>query len=109
MARGKGRPFVKGQSGNPKGPAVGSSAALRDKKKRVAEALAKAKGLTPLEFMMDVLRNPKQYPFAARQWAAEKAAPYVHKKMPIAIEGTDNPLRIIDVGKLATMPQDEIE
>jgi len=47
---------------------------------------AAAKDLTPLGFMEEVLRRPSEYPTAARMWAAKEAAPYIHRKQPIAIE-----------------------
>lgn len=37
-------------------------------------------GLTPLEFMLSVLRDVQRN-FEDRKWAAEKAAPYVHPKL----------------------------
>jgi hypothetical protein len=39
-----------------------------------------ASGLTPLDYMMSMLRNEQETP-ANRMWAAEKAAPYVHPKL----------------------------
>lgn len=50
--------------------------------KRTAEMVAKAEasGLTPLEYMLDVLRNAGADP-KDRMWAAEKAAPYVHARL----------------------------
>ena len=45
-----------------------------------------AKDLTPLGFMEEVLRHPSQWPSNARMWAAKEAAPYIHRKQPIAIE-----------------------
>lgn len=44
------------------------------------EAEIKASGLTPLDFMLDVLRDGSQS-MENRCWAAEKAAPYVHPKL----------------------------
>lgn len=44
------------------------------------EAEIKASGLTPLEFMLSRLRD-ESAPEEVRQWAAEKAAPYVHPKL----------------------------
>jgi hypothetical protein len=41
---------------------------------------AMAEGLTPLEYMLTVLRNEAETP-DNRRWAAEKAAPYVHAKL----------------------------
>jgi hypothetical protein len=45
---------------------------------RIAEI--EASGLTPLDFMLDVLRDEEAAP-AHRMWAAEKAAPYVHPRL----------------------------
>lgn len=44
------------------------------------EAEVKASGLTPLDFMLNMLRDEDAKP-ADRMWAAEKAAPYVHPKL----------------------------
>ncbi len=44
------------------------------------EQEVKASGLTPLDYMLSVLRN-ENAPADARMWAAEKAAPYVHPKL----------------------------
>jgi hypothetical protein len=52
---------------------------LTEKTRETAEAAFKA-GLTPLEYMLDVLRNEAADP-KDRMWAAEKAAPYVHAKL----------------------------
>lgn len=45
------------------------------RKKRIEES-----GLSPLDYMLGVLRNEKA-PKAQRMWAAEKAAPYVHPRL----------------------------
>ena len=45
---------------------------------RIAEVAAS--GLTPLDHMLQVLRDPLQSA-ARRDWAAEKAAPYCHAKL----------------------------
>lgn len=59
------------------------------------EAAVKASGITPLEFMLAEMRNPKR-PVAVRRQCARDAAPYVHPKLA-AIEhsGGDNPIRHI--------------
>lgn len=44
-----------------------------------AEAI-EASGLTPLDFMLGILRDENQLA-SNRMWAAEKAAPYVHAKL----------------------------
>ena len=115
----KPRGFKPGVSGNPKGRPRGAKDKIpRAAAKRVLEAAMreaagkaadrKAKDLTPLGFMEAVLRTPSEYPFPARAWAAEKAAPYLHKKMPIAIEGTAKPLVFIDAAKVAGMDTAEL-
>ncbi len=45
---------------------------------RIAEVAAS--GVTPLDHMLAVLRDPLQ-PVERRDWAAEKAAPYCHPKL----------------------------
>jgi hypothetical protein len=44
------------------------------------EAEVRASGLTPLDFMLTMLRDVAQT-LDNRMWAAEKAAPYVHPKL----------------------------
>lgn len=101
-AKGKKRGFVKGKSGNPAGKKPGT----KDRRTLARETVQRFKGITPLEFMLATLQAPKdQSSKADRMWAADKAAPYVHRKMPIAIEGTDKPIpvTVFDVAKLAAM------
>lgn len=43
-------------------------------------ALIEESGLTPLEYMLTILRN-EEAAVKDRMWAAEKAAPYVHAKL----------------------------
>lgn len=59
-------------AGRPKGAAS----------KRTSEIANKAaqEGLTPLEFMMQMLRN-EEADIKDRMWAAEKAAPYIHARL----------------------------
>ena len=47
--------------------------------KSVREAAA-ATGILPLDYMLQVMRDPKQ-PEERRDWAAEKSAPYLHSKL----------------------------
>lgn len=74
-------------SGRPKGAVT--------KKTREVAMKAKEKGLTPLEYMLDVLRDNDADP-KDRMWAAEKAAPYVHPRLAnVAHTGDDGgPLQV---------------
>lgn len=45
----------------------------------VAKAAAK-EGITPLEFMLEMLRKPDAT-IEEKRWAAEKAAPYIHARL----------------------------
>lgn len=57
-----------------------------------------ASGLTPLDYMLAILRNENADP-KDRMWAAEKAAPYVHPKLA-AVEHTGKdggPIQMEDV------------
>lgn len=58
----------------------GRKAGTPNKATAAREAKVKAEGLTPLDYMLQVLRNEEETP-ANRMWAAEKAAPYVHPKL----------------------------
>lgn len=53
--------------------------ALTTKTREIAQAASKS-GLTPLEYMLNVLRD-ETADVKDRMWAAEKAAPYVHAKL----------------------------
>lgn len=69
-------PFQKGQSGNPSGKPKGAQA-----KATVAKEQAiRASGLTPLDFMLQTLRNPES-PHEDRKWAAQTAAPFCHPRL----------------------------
>ena len=52
------------------------------KQKKTVELALKAaeEGITPLEYMLQILRDDKQ-PHEERKWAAEKAAPYMHPRL----------------------------
>lgn len=63
------------------------------------EAEIAASGLTPLEFMLFVLRDELQ-PFDARMDAAKNAAPYCHpKRAPVNSDGEDSEGLVVIVNK----------
>lgn len=59
---------------------AGRKAGVPNKRTQEIMEQAEASGLTPLEFMLDVLRDDTEE-MEKRMWAAEKAAPYVHAKL----------------------------
>lgn len=69
-------PFVKGQSGNPKGRKKGTP----NKATQQRQAAVEASGITPLEYMLAVMRNPDEDP-TERLRAAISAAEFVHPKL----------------------------
>jgi hypothetical protein len=58
----------------------GSRAGSPNKATAKREAEIAASGLTPLDYMLKVLRNPKK-PHVERMKAAVAAAPYVHPRL----------------------------
>lgn len=68
MARGGNRPGAGRKAGSP------------NKATAERQAEVEASGLTPLEYMLGILRNDEA-DSKDRMWAAEKAAPYVHAKL----------------------------
>ncbi|PVE26439.1 hypothetical protein DC522_01360 [Microvirga sp. KLBC 81] len=81
MPRGGTRPGA----GRPKG----SSKGVPKKQGREQIALARAKGLTPLEYMLSVMNNEAEDP-ARRDRMAQAAAPYVHAKLAPKAADTDD-------------------
>lgn len=76
----------------------------------LVDAAAGGKAVTPLDYMLATLVHPHSTK-ADRQWAAEKAAPFMHRKMPLAIEGGDpqKPLRIAAADELRVLSPEEFE
>ena len=96
-----GKPGVKRRSHKPSARVI--NAAIDEARKRL-----KRPDLSPLDFMLDVLRNPDAFPFAAQQWAAEKAIPYTNKRMPFAIEGGDPAKPLVFEASLSNMTDDQL-
>ncbi len=68
MARGGSRPNAGRKPGAP-------NRATQEQRDKITES-----GLTPLEYMLNLLRDDET-PTDRRDWAAEKAAPYVHARL----------------------------
>ena len=99
--------WKKGVSGNPKGRGRGAKDALS---RRIFEEIKNGNLETPLKFALGILTSTDpNVTMKDRQWAATAALPYCHKKMPIAIEGGDNPIRIFDAAKLGSLTADELK
>lgn len=62
----------------------------------------------PLEFMLAIL-TADDVTMEDRKWAAMHAAPYCHRKMPIAIEGGETPVKIFDASRLAGLSDKELK
>jgi hypothetical protein len=74
----RGRPFKQGASGNPRGRPKGAR-----NKRSIADQEVIASGMTPLDFLCSVFRDPKQ-PMKRRIEAAKFAAPYVHPRLSVS-------------------------
>lgn len=71
-----------------KRPGAGRPRGAATKRTREVADRAASEGLTPLDYMLSVLRDETAKP-EARMWAAEKAAPYVHPKLSSVEMSTD--------------------
>jgi hypothetical protein len=60
------------KQGRPKG--------AKNKRTKAVETAVSNSGITPLEYMLNVLRDDLANP-EDRKWAAQSAAPYVHAKL----------------------------
>ncbi len=58
----------------------GRQKGVRNKASTAKAAQVAASGLTPLDYMLSVLRDTTQ-PASRRDWASSAAAPYIHPKL----------------------------
>lgn len=77
-------------------PGAGRKVGAATTRTREIANSAAEEGITPLDYMLSVLRDDTKSS-EQRMWAAEKAAPYVHPKLAaIAHSGADGgPLELI--------------
>jgi hypothetical protein len=59
---------------------AGRKAGSITERSRDAAERAQAEGITPLDYMLKLLRDDNT-PVERRDWAAEKAAPYIHARL----------------------------
>ena len=106
---GYGRDPIK--QGNPGGRPKGAKDKIKHAMlKRIAQQAVDGKKILPLDFMLDTL-NDRNASWKRRAWAADRAAVYLHRKMPIAIEGgdKDRPLVFATASMLEGLPQTELD
>ena len=89
------------------GPREGAGRKPGVPNKRTAEiaAAVEASGLTPLDYMLSILRDLGA-DAEKRMWAAEKAAPYVHAKLAsVELAGKDGgPIQVSKVERVIVRP-----
>lgn len=74
--------------------------AVTKRTREVADKAVKA-GLTPLDYMLSVLRDERADP-KDRMWAAEKAAPYVHPRLAsVEHQGKDGGPMVLEIVRFA--------
>lgn len=98
MARGGNRPGAGRKAGTPNKASI-------ERQKKVA-----ATGITPLDYMLKVMRNPKADD-SRRDEMAKAAAPYVHPKLASMQHTGRNggPIQTMDVTKLKGMSNEELD
>lgn len=102
--------FKKGQSGNPKGRKPGQKAKYDQLSNEQRQAIAAITGgLSPLDLFISIVRSESDIPLELRMQAARDAAPYLHRKMPIAIDGGENkPISMLDIAQLKGLSTAEL-
>lgn len=83
---------------------AGRPAGAVNAKSREAAEKAVTEGLTPLDYMLSVLRS-EDADTKDRMWAAEKAAPYVHAKLAsVEHSGKEGGPLVLEIIRFADKP-----
>lgn len=103
-------PGQPGGPGRPKGSLDRKTILTKEMEQQLAERAEQGIPITPLEYFLKTLTDPMTTK-RDKQWAASAAAPYLHRKMPIAIEGGDQkrPVLFATMEQLAKLNNDELE
>lgn len=98
------------RGGRPKGVVNHSTKLTREMEKQLIERAQQGIPITPLEFFLKTLTDPRTSK-KDKQWAAAQAAPYIHRKMPIAIEGGDSrkPVLFATMEQLSRLSDNELQ
>ncbi len=68
-----------------------------------------ADGLTPLQFAASILRD-ESAAMGERKWAAELLMPYMHRKLPTAVDITSRSVSAsVDLNALGSMDEQQLE
>ncbi len=105
MAFKKGDPNTK-LGGRKPGTKNKSNRLTDEQRKQLAAA---AGGITPLEFACSVLRDETST-MKDKQWACELLMPYMHRKLPTAVDVSTNAVvTTVSAEGLAALPADELD
>lgn len=100
--------FKKGNAGRPKGSKTKPSIMLMKLTEAQRMEMAKRHGITPLDFLMSILRDPNAT-LDDKIDAAKAAAPYMHRKQPIGIDnGQGGPIGFYTIGDLSALTDEEL-
>ena len=101
-------PFKKGDPLiNRTGRPFGAKNKIRRLSNEERVAIVKQGDLTPLQLMQSVAMD-SEVDLEVRLMAAKDVAPYIHRKMPIAVEGGEKPIAVLSADRLATMSDKEL-
>lgn len=83
---------------------AGRKKGIPNKTNKTVRERAAASGQMPLDYMLEIMRNPK-IAKARRDWAAEKSAPYLHSRLQAVTHSSDPKKPIVMVHRTMT-PQE---